>query len=168
MGLFGVCARIDGVPCGLIVRDPAANGKYQVVFERESASIEQIEAINWAAPSVEAKEGKGCPLPEGYGFEVVKITYDSNAWSYAVELKTARQYLGDVTGYQAQVEELTAGLAARQAELDTLEQAAAAKEAEIAALHQQLAEADELAISLYEAQAAAEMQAADPEGGAQA
>lgn len=154
MGLYGVCARIDGVPCGLIMRDPAANGKYRVVFERERTSIEQIEAINWAAPSIEAKEGKVCLLPEGYGFEMVRITYDSNVRSYTVELKTAQQYLGDVTGYQAQVEELTAGLAAKQREADGLSNTIALKNSEVSLLNAQLAEADELAISLYEAQLA--------------
>ena len=53
-------------------------------------------------------------LPEGYGFQVERISYDHTSRSYTVVLRTARQYLGDVTGYQAQVEELQAQVTAAQ------------------------------------------------------
>ena len=44
MSLYGDKFKIGGVSCGLILRG-AANGEYRVVFEREYASLEQIEAI---------------------------------------------------------------------------------------------------------------------------
>ena len=42
MSHYGICAKINGVPCGLILRDPTRNGRYQAVFEREFASLEEI------------------------------------------------------------------------------------------------------------------------------
>lgn len=149
MGFFGKYWKIDGVTAAFVTRG-AENGQYQVLFERENASLEQIEGINWAKPSIEKLTDRDCELglPEGYGFDVVKITYASSTRSYTVTVKTAQQYLGDVTEYQAQIEELTSQNAEKQ---NTI----AAQEQEIASLQDQLAEADELAIALYEAQAAA-------------
>lgn len=128
MSHYGILARIGGVPCGMILRDAAQNGRYQAVFERELASLEEIEAINWTAPEIEAVQGAQV-LPEGYGFEVIRITYDSNLRTYTVALQTAKQYLGDVTGYQAQVEVLAGQTAAARAETETVRQAAAEQEA---------------------------------------
>ena len=119
---------IDGVRCGYVARE-SANGRYYAVFEREFASIEQIESINWMRPVVKAPKKEKCPLPAGYGFKVDKITYDSGTKSYHVYFHTAEQFLGDVTPYKEDI---------------------AAKSAEISALTAELAEADELAISLYE------------------
>ena len=114
MSDYGAHWRIDGVTAAFIMRGDR-NGRYRIVFERESAELPQIESINWAQPSVERLTEAGeFGLPEGYGFELVKITYDSAVKSYTVEVKTARQYLGDVTGYQAQVEALSNTLAARE------------------------------------------------------
>lgn len=107
MGLYGKRWLIDGLTAGLIMRT-AVNGRYSVVFEREYATLEQIEAVNWAKPNVEyiGPHGEEPGLPKGYGFDVVKITYESNCRSYTVELQVSSQYLGDVTGYQAQVADL--------------------------------------------------------------
>ena len=108
MSTFGKRWLIDGVGAGPISRSFAVNGQYTVIFEREYASLEQIEGINWAKPTLQyvgphkAEDG----LPEGYGFEVVKIDYTSGTKHYTVTLKTASQYLGDVTGYQEQIAEL--------------------------------------------------------------
>ncbi len=134
MSLYGKKYNIDGVPCGMILRG-GANGRYQAVFEREYASLEEIEAINWARPTVEGDS----PLPAGYGFTVEDISYSSATRSYTVTLQVAEQYLGDVAGYAAQVEELEADVAG--------------KEAAIRSLEDQLAETDEALIALYEAQA---------------
>jgi len=134
MSLYGKKYKIDGVPCGIILRG-GANGQYQAVFEREFASLEDIEAIHWDQPVVEGDS----PLPAGYGFEVGNISYDSGTRSYTVTINVARQYLGDVTGYVAQVEEL--------------ESQSTAQRQEIADLQSQLAETDEALIALYEAQA---------------
>lgn len=119
MSHYGICAKIDGVPCGLILRDPMWNGRYQAVFEREFASLDKIEAINWARPEVEILKEPSV-LPEGFGFEAVRITYDSGTRAYTVELKTASQFLGDVSGYQAQAEELREQASAAQARAEDL------------------------------------------------
>ena len=67
---------------------------------------------------------------------MVKITYDSVVKSYTVEVKTARQYLGDVTGYQAQVEALSNTLAAREQQVEELlASSTAAAEAELRAAY---------------------------------
>lgn len=143
MSHLGKRWKIDGLITGFIMRN-AIGGNYTVAFEREFASLEQIEAINWSRPTIEyiGPHGSEPGLPEGYGFDVVKITYDSNCKTYNVELKTAKQYLGDVTGYQA--------------EIKALNNAAMEKDVLIRDLQDQLEEADELAIALYEAQTAAE------------
>lgn len=134
MSLYGETWRIDGVSVGMILRG-SVNGHYKVVIEREFAELPQIETIRWDKPTVEHlrtdRPGE-TGLPEGYGFQVVAITYDSTARSYTVELQTASQYLGDVTGYQAQVEELQA-----QAEELTRQAAAAQEQVQQAALEAQ-------------------------------
>lgn len=63
---------IDGLPTGLIMRSVPGNGKYTVVFEREFVSLEQIEAVNWAKPTIEyiGPHASEPGLPEGYGFVV--------------------------------------------------------------------------------------------------
>ena len=54
MSLFyGTHWTIDGVTAGPITRNYLGNGQYAVIFEREYASLEQIEGINWAKPSIE-------------------------------------------------------------------------------------------------------------------
>lgn len=108
MSFYGKRWMIDGLPVGLIMRSAPSNGRYTVVFEREFASLEQIEAVNWAQPTVEyiGPHGNEAGLPEGYGFTVEDIQYESGTKAYRVVLKTASQYLGDVTGYQDQVAEL--------------------------------------------------------------
>ena len=140
---YGKKWKIDGLIAGFVMR-MGPGGNYRVVFDRENASQEQIEAINWAKPVIEyiGPHGSEPGLPEGYGFDVVGITYDSGCKSYTVELKTASQYLGDVTGYQEEIAALNGTVAE--------------KNAAIADLQEQLAEADELAIALYEAQTADE------------
>ena len=129
--------RIDGVPVKFIHRS-GAGGNYWVVFDKTKATLTEIEGINWAHPTVvrvdAANNDEG--LPDGYGFDVVQITYSSLPKEYVAEIRTAKQFLGDVTGYVAEIE-------AQQATI-------AAKTAEIGDLNAQLAEADELAISLYE------------------
>lgn len=119
MSHYGICAKINGVPCGLILRDPMWNGRYQAVFEREFASLEEIEAIDWARPEVEVLK-EPAVLPEGFGFEAVRITYDSGTRAYTVELNTAEQFLGDVSGYQAQVAELREQAASAQARAEEM------------------------------------------------
>lgn len=113
MSLYGKKWLIDGLPAGIIMRSNPSNGRYTVVFEREFASLEQIEAVNWDKPTVEyiGPHGSEDGLPEGYGFEVEDIRYRSSTKSFDVILKTASQYLGDVTGYQDQIDQLEAASA---------------------------------------------------------
>ena len=117
MSLYGNRIKIGGVTCGLVMRG-VSNGRYLAVFEREFASLEQIEAIKWDPPTVEGDT----ILPAGYGFEVKRIEYDMGTRSYTVHLQVAEQYLGDVAGYQSQVAELqqtVTGLEGTVAEKET-------------------------------------------------
>ena len=116
MSLYGIEAHICGVPCAMVMRG-SANGHYQAVFERERASLEEVETINWAQPLIEGDT----LLPAGYGFTVENITYSSNTRSYTVSLKVAEQFLGDVAGFQAQVDELTADVASQVATIQEQE-----------------------------------------------
>ena len=101
MSLYGDKFKIGGLSCGLVLRG-GTNGEYRVVFEREFASLEQIEALEWGPPTIEG----ACILPAGYGFTVKDIQYSASTRSYHVVLQVGTQYLGDVAGYQAQVTEL--------------------------------------------------------------
>lgn len=139
---YGKRWMIDGVPAGPINRCYLNNGEYTVLFEREYATLEQIEGINWAHPTIQYiwPHGTEAGLPEGYGFEVVRIEYDSGCKTYKVTLKTASQYLGDVTGYQAQITELEAAAAEKDSTITAqAAQLAEAKE-NLAAANAQLAE----------------------------
>ena len=154
MSNFGETWRIDGVTAAYITRGPV-NGQYRVLFERCHANLDDIEAINWAHPTVELLwEGVSGiqSLPEGYGFTVSDITYDHISKSYTVTVQVAEQYLGDVAGYEAQVAELesqAADAAAQaeaalaqaeeaQAQAEAAEAAAAEKDETIAAQAQQI------------------------------
>lgn len=152
MSFFGKHWKFDGVQAAFVMRG-VQNGRYTVVFEREYASIEDIEGIDWAHPTIEHTDTR-CPdelgLPEGYGFEVVKISYNSNDRSYRVDLQVESQYLGDVTGYQAQVADLESQVA--QAQGQVTEAQAQAKEA------QAQAEAAEAAVAEKDATIAAQAQ----------
>lgn len=128
MALYSRNWKFDGVQAAFITRG-VRNGRYRIVFEREFASLEDIEAINWAHPTIEHTNPR-CPnelgLPEGYGFTVEGISYDYSAKSYIVELSVASQYLGDVTQYQSQISELQAAATEKDA---TISQQAATIEA---------------------------------------
>lgn len=138
MGFFGKYWKIDGVTTAFITRG-GVNGQYRVLFERENVSLEQIEGINWAKPVIEKLTARDCEqgLPEGYGFEVVDITYANNTKSYTVTVKTAQQYLGDVTEYQAQAAELQAQVTALGGQVTEAQEQAAAREAELAAAYEE-------------------------------
>ena len=102
MSFYGNRCHIGGVPCGMVLRG-AANGEYRAVFEREFASLEDIEGIQWDRPQIQGE----CLLPAGYGFTVRDIQYSAATRSCTVVLQVAEQYLGDVAGYQSQVSELS-------------------------------------------------------------
>lgn len=106
MSLYGENIRVNGLTCG-IVRRGAANGEYELVFEREYAGPQQLEAIDWSRPEIRGES----LLPAGYGYELADIRYRHGDKAYAVTLRVAGQYLGDVTGYQEQVTALEQQLA---------------------------------------------------------
>lgn len=120
--LYTNLTKVDGVACAFVRRN-GTSGSYLLVFERGKADLDQIEAINWARPTVTGEGAK--VLPAGYGFELKDITYSHSDSTYRVIVAVAQQYLGDVTGYQEQVAELTTTVEQQAGEL-------AAKDATIA------------------------------------
>ena len=61
MSLYSTNITIGGVSCGIVMRG-IENGEYLAVFEREFASLEDIEKINWRQPEIQGE----CILPIGY------------------------------------------------------------------------------------------------------
>lgn len=107
MSNLGIRWEIDGVPAAFITRS-ATNGRYRVTFERSEATLEQIEQINWSAPALINISGseQEQSLPAGYGFILADLRYQHANRIWIAELQTAQQYLGDVTGYQAEIQQL--------------------------------------------------------------
>lgn len=131
MSFFTKSWKFDGVQAAFVMRG-SQNGRYLVKFEREFASLEDIEGINWTKPAIEHTNPQ-CPdefgLPVGYGFTVAGITYDSRTKSYTVELQVADQFLGDVTPYQEQIAQLESEAAEKDAAIAEKEAAIKALEA---------------------------------------
>ena len=133
MSLYGNRCSIGGLSCGMVLRG-AANGEYRAVFERESASLEEIEGIRWDRPQIQGE----CILPTGYGFTVRDIQYSAPARSYTVVLQVAEQYLGDVTGYQSQVAELESAVARQEEENQKHEETIAQLENTVASQEEEI------------------------------
>lgn len=131
---------IDGVRCTVSPVGSLGSGKFWALFERELASLEQIEAIHWDMPQI---TGDRAGLPEGCGYQVDYVTYAHGTRTYQVSFHVLTQYLGDVSGYQAQVAQL-------ETDLETAHENTAAAQQEA----QQAREAAETA--QQEAQAAQE------------
>lgn len=133
MSFFTKSWKFDGVQAAFVMRG-GQNGRYLVKFEREFASLEDIEGIDWTKPTIEHTNPQ-CPdefgLPAGYGFTVAGIIYDSRTKSYTVELQVAEQYLGDVAGYQSQIDEKDAAIAEKDATISQQAADLAAKETTI-------------------------------------
>lgn len=138
---------ICGVPCSHVVQGDA-NGTYLAVFSSAEAPLSAVEKIDWSKPVVKGD----CILPAGYGLTVKSLTYEPAYEAISVELEVAAQYLGDVTGYAAQVAELQAEVAEKDVTIQALEADVAGKSAAVQSLEEQLAETDEALIALYEAQ----------------
>jgi len=119
MSKLGKRWEIDGIPAAFITRS-AVNGHYCITFEREEASLEQLEQIQWEAPAIKRlTDHESEPsLPEGYGFEITDIRYQHSGRYFTVEVCTAKQYLGDVTPYEEQIDTLTKTVTQQQAVLD--------------------------------------------------
>ena len=138
---------IDGVRCTVSPAGNLGSGKFRALFERELASLEQIEAIHWDAPQI---SGDSAGLPEGCGYQVDDITYAYNTRTYQVVFRVKAQYLGDVSGYQTRVSELEATLTETSNHVDQLEESLAGAQQEAQAAQ---AEVTELEGSLASAQA---------------
>ena len=163
MSFFTKSWKFDGVQAAFVMRG-SQNGRYLVKFEREFASLEDIEGINWTKPAIEHTNPQ-CPdefgLPVGYGFTVAGITYDSKTKSYTVELQVADQYLGDVAGYQSQIDELQAAAAEKDS---TISQQAADLAAKETTISQQAATIEALEAAGTAETVKADLQAAYTEG----
>lgn len=147
MSLYGNKCTIDGVKCGITLRE-MSNGCYQAIFEKEFADLAAVEGINWAEPVIEGES----VLPSGYGFDVKDIVYTNSNQCYTVYLKVVKQFLGDVKGYVAQVEELKAKIAEKDAKIVEQEMK----------INEQASTISQLEVTLYEAAQAVQT---IPEGG---
>lgn len=138
MSKLGTRWEIDGVPAAFVTRS-AVNGHYCITFEREGASLEQIEQIDWSHPTIRrlTDHEDELGLPEGYGFELTDIRYQHSGRYFVAEVRTSRQYLGDVSDYQAQITELNEKLAEQQAALETQTAQAAAAVSSMEAAYQE-------------------------------
>ena len=129
---------IDGVRCTVSPEGGLGSGKFRALFERELASLEQIEAIHWDMPQI---AGDSAGLPAGCGYQVDDIAYDHATRTYHVAFHLADQHLGDVSGYQTRVAQLETDLAAAQEEASSAQAAAETAQQEITALEGTLATA---------------------------
>lgn len=132
---YGVKYKINGHRVGNVF---ALSSEYHVTFERcySENTLESVEAIDWKNVTVEQirTDCPACPLPEGYAFTVKAIQYDMNTQSIKVIIKADKQYWGDVTPYQAQIESLTATVAKKNTQLPESEENLAAANAQLAEL----------------------------------
>ena len=138
---------IDGVRCTVSPVGGLGSGKFRALFERELASLEQIEAISWDNPVI---AGDSAGLPAGCGYQVDDITYAHGTRTYQVTFHLLAQYLGDVSGYQTRVSELETTLTETSNHVDQLEESLAGAQQEAQAAQ---AEVTELEGSLETAQA---------------
>ena len=148
---------IDGIRCTVSPVGGLGSGKFRALFERELASLEQIEAIHWDMPQI---TGDSAGLPEGCGYQVDDITYAHGTRTYQANFHVLTQYLGDVSGYQAQVAQLETDLeaahedtAAAQQEAQQAREAAQTAQQEAQAAQEQVTALED---SLETAQADAE------------
>lgn len=132
---YGVKYKINGHRVGNVF---ALSSEYHVTFERcySENTLESVEAIDWKNVTVEQirTDCPACPLPEGYAFTVKAIQYDMNTQSIKVIVKADKQYWGDVTPYQAQIESLNAAVAQKDTQLTESEENLAAANAQLAEL----------------------------------
>ena len=132
---YGVKYKINGHRVGNVF---ALSSEYHVTFERcySENTLESVEVIDWKNVTVEQvrTDCPACPLPEGYSFTVKAIQYDMNTQSIKVIIKADKQYWGDVTPYQAQIESLNATVAQKDTQLTKSEENLAAANAQLAEL----------------------------------
>ena len=129
MSLYANNITIDGVTCAAVLRG-GDNGSYTAVFEE--ADLDAVKGIHWEKPEIVGD----CVLPAGYGFTVTDIEYSYAENCYQVHLQVAEQYLGDVTGYQEQLDQAEKAQARLEEELGALSTTQAQQ---ITALQEQMA-----------------------------
>lgn len=128
---------IDGVRCTVSPVGGLGSGKFRALFERELASLEQIEAIHWDMPQI---AGDSAGLSEGCGYQVDDITYANSTHTYQVTFHLLAQYLGDVSGYQTRVSELETTLTETSNHVDQLEESLAGAQQEAQAAQAEVTE----------------------------
>lgn len=128
---------IDGVRCTVSPVGGLGSGKFRALFERELASLEQIEAIHWDMPQI---AGDSAGLSEGCGYQVDDITYANSTHTYQVTFHLLAQYLGDVSGYQTRVSELETTLTETSNHVDQLEESLAGAQQEAQAAQAEITE----------------------------
>ena len=81
---------VNGIPCepGRVL---GTGGHYIVEISKSDATLEQIEAIDWAHPTL---VGTGDSLPDSYGYEVTDVRYSYQYKKFQVHLKVKEEYLG--------------------------------------------------------------------------
>lgn len=140
-GQFGANYKINGHRISGVSR---YGQEYRILFERyfEENTLEEIEKIDWEHVTVEQlrENYPAIGLPEGYTFVVKDLTYIKAYDSFEITLEADKQYWGDVTPYQARVEELTASIEGKTAELAAKDEQLAKKDEALAAANGLLAE----------------------------
>lgn len=120
------------------------NKGYSFLFERcfEENTLEEIEKIDWSHVTVKTLDANypPCGLPEGYSFVVKDIQYIKCYDSFEVTIEVDKQYWGDVTPYQAQIDELTASAEEKDSQLAEKDEQLAKKDEALAAANGLLAE----------------------------
>ena len=121
MSKLGIRWEIDGVPAAFVTRG-SANGRYCVTFERSEANLEQIEQINWSNPALNrmTESSSELALPFGYGFDLVDLRYQHSTQLFVAELQVAQQYMGDVSDYQVQIQQMTETIDQQSAQMTTM------------------------------------------------
>ena len=121
MSKLGIRWEIDGVPAAFITRG-SANGRYCVTFERSEASLDQIEQINWSNPALNrmTESSSELALPFGYGFDLVDLRYQHSTQLFVAELQVSQQYMGDVSDYQVQIQQMTETIDQQSAQMTTM------------------------------------------------
>ena len=121
MSKLGIRWEIDGVPAAFVTRG-SANGRYCVTFERSEANLEQIEQINWSNPALNrmTESSSELALPFGYGFDLVDLRYQHSTQLFVAELQVSQQYMGDVSDYQVQIQQMTETIDQQSAQMTTM------------------------------------------------
>lgn len=100
---------IDGVTVNTILGGAwMGDGKYAVHIPRDGAELYDVERIHWDHPDIRyPADFDDLRLPEGCGFNVDRIQYDSLSREYVVSLSVQSQFFGDTEPFQRQINELS-------------------------------------------------------------